>query len=201
MLGLIPLKQLRKVILKNAFKAKFCCDRQLFGIENSQVNGTGYSHNKLYWFKNGKSHRNRGPAIISFNNDNQFNPLKVTKGFNLKEWKVKEWYKHGKLHREDGPAIKEYFGNKYWYLNGELHREDGPAVEHYNGSTDWYLNGKLHREGGPAIESNENKYWYRYGNLHREDGPAITYPNGYKAWWLNGKKIREMYSSERWESF
>jgi len=63
-----------------------------------------------HFFKNGKLHREDGPAI-EFANGNKY------------------WWIDGKRHREDGPAIEYNNGNKEWWINGKLHREDGPAVE------------------------------------------------------------------------
>ena len=101
----------------------------------------------IEWYRNGKRHREDGPAIECANG-------------------TKEWYLNGKRHREDGPAIEYSDGAKYWYLNGELHREDGPAVEYSNGTKEWYQNGKYHRDDGPAIEYIDgSKYWYRNGKL------------------------------------
>jgi hypothetical protein len=57
------------------------------------------------WYKNGKLHREDGPAI---------------------EWAhgTKEWYLNGKLHREDGPAVEYADGWKWWYLNDEKLTEE-----------------------------------------------------------------------------
>ena len=54
----------------------------------------------ICWLKNGKYHREPGPAII------------YPSG-------AKYWYKNGSLHREDGPAIIYPNGSEYWYLNGK----------------------------------------------------------------------------------
>jgi hypothetical protein len=62
------------------------------------------------WWKNGKLHRENGPAIVTENG-------------------TKKWYKNGLPHRENGPAVEYPNGSKEWWLNGRLHREDGPAVE------------------------------------------------------------------------
>ena len=51
------------------------------------------------WFKNGKLHREGGPAIES----------EGTKG----------WWINGERHREDGPAIEWASGDKEWYINDE----------------------------------------------------------------------------------
>ena len=107
------------------------------------------------WYKNGKLHREDGPALT--NPDG-----------------TKQWFKHGIRHREDGPAIEYRSGEECWYKDGELHREDGPSVIHDDGSFEWYKNGELHREGGPAFKNFDGELrWYKNGKLHREDGPAI----------------------------
>jgi hypothetical protein len=125
------------------------------------------------WYKNGKRHREDGPAYIGADG-------------------TKAWYKNGKLHRVDGPAIEFPNGTKQWCLNDNLHREDGPAIEYANGAKDWYLNGKLHREDGPAVEQADGlKEWWLNGQCHREDGPAVERADGCKEWWLNGKRHRE----------
>ena len=53
-----------------------------------------------YWYKNGKLHREDGPAV---------------------EWTDggKCWYKNGKLHRGDGPAAEYASGGKEWWINGK----------------------------------------------------------------------------------
>jgi len=73
-----------------------------------------------YWFLNGKSHREDGPAI------------EYASG-------TKYWFLNGNLHREDGPAIELPDGTKQWRFNGNLHREDGPAVELPDGTKEWWL--------------------------------------------------------------
>ena len=81
-----------------------------------------YKNEYKEWHKNGKLHREDGPAIEYANGD-------------------KEWYKNGQLQREDGPAVEDANGDKFWYKNGQLHREDGPAMEYANGTKYWYKNG------------------------------------------------------------
>lgn len=75
------------------------------------------------WYKNGKLHREGGPAIEHLDGENH-------------------WYINGKLHRMDGPACN-YHDNKQWRKDGHLHREDGPAIEWLNGHKEWWLNGKI----------------------------------------------------------
>ncbi len=52
------------------------------------------------WFKEGKLHREDGPAIIYPDG---------------RQW----WYKEGEWHREDGPAIIYPDGRQWWYKEGE----------------------------------------------------------------------------------
>jgi hypothetical protein len=78
---------------------------------------------KIRWYKNGKYHREDGPAIEYENG-------------------VKYWFINDFLHREDGPAIEYSNGTKKWFKNGERHREDGPAIEWFNGDKEWWINGR-----------------------------------------------------------
>ena len=75
------------------------------------------------WNKNGKRHRDNGPAVKCYNGTN-------------------EWYQDGLLHRLDGPAIEVFDGSKHWYLNGKRHRENGPAIECPDGTKEYWINGK-----------------------------------------------------------
>jgi len=50
------------------------------------------------WYKDGRLHREGGPAIEYYDGD-------------------KSWYLNGVLHREDGPAREWSNGDKRWYLN------------------------------------------------------------------------------------
>ena len=52
-----------------------------------------------YWYREGKYHREDGPAIERSDG-------------------TKYWYKEDKFHREDGPAIEYADGTKHWYYNG-----------------------------------------------------------------------------------
>jgi hypothetical protein len=61
------------------------------------------------WYKNGKRHRDDGPAFEGASGD-------------------KEWYQNGKRHRDDGPAIEWPDGCKEYWINGVKQDE-----ENYNG--------------------------------------------------------------------
>jgi antitoxin component YwqK of YwqJK toxin-antitoxin module len=79
------------------------------------------------WYKNGKLHRDDGPAVTSPNGS---------------EW----WYRNGQSHRDGGPACT-FYGTSYWYHNNVLHRIGGPAVEDKDGPVKYYfVNGRKFTE-------------------------------------------------------
>lgn len=87
------------------------------GVHNTYKDGT------YKWYKNGKLHKDNGPAIIFF-------------------FGQQEWWIDGKKHRLDGPAVVKNDGSKYWFKNGKKHREDGAAVIHpHNVNAAWYIDG------------------------------------------------------------
>ena len=57
------------------------------------------------WFKDGKLHREDGPAVIESDGSEY-------------------WHKDGKFHREDGPAVIANNGIKDYYLNDNLIKEE-----------------------------------------------------------------------------
>jgi len=65
-------------------------------VDGLHTNARG---NNWWWYKNGKLHREDGPAVGS--------------------GRYKAWFKDGSLHREDGPAIEFADGVNGWHLNGE----------------------------------------------------------------------------------
>lgn len=78
-------------------------------------------HDTERYYKDGKLHRENGPAIIFSNGDTC-------------------WFLDGELHRIGGPA-REMNETKEWYVEGDLHREDGPAIEWFDGTKSWMLRG------------------------------------------------------------
>ena len=56
------------------------------------------------WYKNGKIHRDCGPAVIEKNG-------------------TKIWYKNGHIHRDRGPAVIFPDGFREWYQDGKLYKE------------------------------------------------------------------------------
>jgi len=64
-----------------------------------------YTNGTQYWLKNGRNHREDGPAVIVCNG-------------------TKYWYKNGLCHREDGPAVITPDGAQYWYLDDIFYPRD-----------------------------------------------------------------------------
>lgn len=58
-------------------------------------------HGNKFWFKNGKLHKEDGPAVEYYNG-------------------TKEWHQNGELHREGAPAIETYSGDKYFWIKGSF---------------------------------------------------------------------------------
>ena len=103
------------------------------------------------WKKDGKKHREDGPAVIFDDGD-------------------KMWFYEGEKHREDGPAVIVE-GASEWYHHGILHREDGPAMLYADGSEYWFLHGKRHNLNGPAviIKNPEHKEYWIHGVQYSEN--------------------------------
>lgn len=59
------------------------------------------------WWRKGKRHRDRGPAVIRADG-------------------ARQWWRNGKLHRERGPAVILTDGTREWWRNGEFIREERP---------------------------------------------------------------------------
>lgn len=74
---------------------------KIIDLEGNEIPFTGKIRNKngdLCYYKDGKLHREDGPAV-EFSNG------------------TKEWYLKGKLHRENGPAIEYKNGDKRFFIN------------------------------------------------------------------------------------
>jgi hypothetical protein len=63
-----------------------------------------FSKGSKNWYKNGKRHREDGPAYEGYDG-------------------LKVWYKDGKKHRLDGPAIEDV-DYKAWYIDGLEYYKD-----------------------------------------------------------------------------
>lgn len=112
-------------------KCTYGVNENYFYVKYTDLEDPSYEHREFYdgtkhWYKNGKFHRDDGPAVIA------------PEG-------TKKWYQNGRLHRDDGPAVIHYNGTKEWYQNGRLHRDDGPAVINADGTNYWFKNGKQYQ--------------------------------------------------------
>ncbi len=120
------------------------------------------------WYKNGRIHRNDGPAVIHDD--------------------VLGYYKHEVPHRVDGPAIQCFNSrSERWWMNGKLHRVDGPAVIENDYCTQWWRDGELHRIAGPADISTDSRTWYVHGECHRIDSGPTHISTEVLEWWHRGE--------------
>jgi len=130
------------------------------------------------WCRNGKVHRENGPALKCYYKDVAT---------------LIEWYRDGRRHREDDePAVSSYDESgeiitEKWCIDGKLHRENGPAVITYfkNGNRhyeSWFVEGLQHRDDGPALTNwcDKNRpndiasqYWFRNGE--------VVFPSGWSS--------------------
>jgi len=74
--------------------------------EWQSMTGTFVTTSKTVYLKDGKLHREDGPAYQ--------NVAGTTK-----------WYRHDELHRDDGPAVEYADGTKEWWREGIRYTEDG----------------------------------------------------------------------------
>ena len=81
-------------------------EMKIINSEGNEIPFTGKirgENESLSYYKEGKLHREDGPAIEHLNGK-------------------KEWWVNGALHREDGPAVEYPNGDKIYYLKGkEIH--------------------------------------------------------------------------------
>ncbi len=154
--------------------ALICCDRDRYKVHFDYINDTRWidvqKNAKLeIWYKDGKRHREGGPATIEYFSDG-------TKSSEI-------WCENGKPYRkEDYPIEIRYdeSGNKS-HERWVAPRFNGKATEiHY------YSNGKKMAEYWRKVLSDEAydyfDKWRDNEYVDREDGPAVIryYPNGHK---------------------
>ena len=78
---------------------KTLTEEEFYNLPKKQQTGCViYSDRSKDWYKEGKPHRDDGPAR-EYANGNKF------------------WFKEGKLHRDNGPAVEYVDGTKVYYLN------------------------------------------------------------------------------------
>ena len=91
-----------------------------------------YATGSKFWYRNGKFHREDGPAIEYPNG-------------------TKRWYLNDKLHREDGPAVEWVDGTKFWYI------DDKQLTEAEFNSRNKTCNGKIVTIDGKQYKLQEVK--------------------------------------------
>ncbi len=139
-------------------------------------------HGCIIWKKDGRFHRNDGPAIVSTLGDLYVHDTCVARY---------AWQRHGLLHRTDGPSDETLESCPSWNQHGEFHRLDGPADMCHDGIFEWYQAGDQHRLDGPAaIDSDGEIGWYIYDKRHRIDGPAVIGPYGGYEFHQYGEEIQ-----------
>jgi len=166
------------------------------------------------WYKDGKIHKDDGPAVIEYDPEgNILLEYWYKNGNKLSEY----WYKDGKMHKDDGPAKKMYnaagaLTGEQWYKNGKHHRNGGPAsTKYYPGKyypdgrkkikwEMWYEDDKLNRDDGPAmidydLEGNisEEDWYLKDKNLTKEEHAAQVLPRKQKASTL--QKLKTMHTA------
>jgi len=96
--------------------------------------------NSVTYFKDGKLHREDGPAYFNHNplpirTEDVKWTIEYVNGFEC-------WYVNGKQHRENAPAVICSNGYEEWYNDDKLHRLDGPAIYGGGGYDFYYIDGK-----------------------------------------------------------
>lgn len=139
-------------------------------ISHYDVPSMGYGPDEsgtLFKDKNGKFHREHGPAVIH-------NGASTTEEWWIHGIKKKEmvfdcdgysctiWFdKNGKPHKDDGPAsIHKHDGKIYkeiWYKHGMIHRDDGPAYK----DSSYGRTRNVYYYKGFMVESDEDCELYR----------------------------------------
>lgn len=113
-----------------------------------------------WWSKDGKFHREDGPAWISpdgteeywldaiiYSKDKFNEKIFQTRLQKLKEsweknWIYLDWSFIADFHYENNILVVKYKNNdQFWIMNGELHCENGPAVTFASKSVEYYLYG------------------------------------------------------------
>jgi hypothetical protein len=72
--------------------------KDLYSVPENFTGIVKTKNRDIHWYKEGKFHREDGPAIEFVDGENH-------------------WYKEGKLHREDGPAVEYPDGTKEWWID------------------------------------------------------------------------------------
>lgn len=169
------------------------------------------------YYKNGKLHRETGPAIVFNNNEPKGNLEYWLDGapFSKTDWMEKvnslpeEEKEVVKLEAvEDNNKQKEFTKEGHlkvqkWNAFEGIGSFTGSVIDE-NGIICYYKNGVQHRDGNqPSFISNIGKDYKVNGKLHRTNGPAIEYASGNTspAFFLNGENVSEfeLYTRFPWK--
>ncbi len=144
---------------------------------------TGLRYDCIVWKKNGRIHRNDGPAVVSatgdFHDCNEGSAVRYS------------WQYQDQSHRVGGPSDESLSSWQVWYQYGEMWRHDGPAYMNGMCTVEWCQGeDDLHRTDGPTdIRSNGDIKWFVYSDLHRIDGPAVIYGDGECEFYQYGEEM------------
>ncbi len=151
----------------------------VYGYRNDRM---GMDHGCIVWKKDGRIHRNDGPATISAVGDLYVPNTWCTARYT--------WQYHGHFHRVGGPSNESLNSCQSWNLYGDSCRCDGPAEMGDHSLIAWYQGDDSHRVDGPAfIGSDGDITWYAHDERHRIGGPALIWPNRERAYSQYGKRV------------
>ena len=107
-------------------------EKNFSGCLQKEVFFDTFTKKEIFWYKNGKLHRDNDLAAYF-----RFNEGQLTE---------QEWYKEGELHRDNNMIARDWYDLKQWIVHGKLHRTDGPAeieIHHTKDSIEeyktWYI--------------------------------------------------------------
>ncbi len=142
----------------------------------------GIDHGCIIWMKDGRIHRNDGPAIVSAVGDHHICSAGCVARY--------AWQYHGQFHRVGGPSNENLNSCQSWSLHGEYCRYDGPTEMYDHSIISWYQDDDLHRVDGPAIiDSNGDIMWYVHHERHRNDGPATIDSDGKYEYYQHDERV------------
>lgn len=146
----------------------------VISYEKSEIRGEGKISETRKFYKNGRLHRDNGPAVEVF----------FLSETGERFIAARRWYREGNLHRETGPATITF--NCMETIDSGVRSPYLPGISRYS----YYLDGSISRKNGPTkvvlvghtadtienergLKRKEEIWKNTEGWSHREDGPAI----------------------------
>lgn len=159
------------------------------GIYSQSPDGIYKKNNSIFYVKNGKYHRDDGPAILNANgtDDYYFNGFLLSKEqFEsiIRNNDIKE-IKDLKLLVPDITDEKEAY---YTSSKSDLSNKKG-AYYTSNDRSITFIN--TERKGPTYYLYDGSALWYKGKHLHRLDGPAVIEPNQENQYWIDGKQYNK----------